>query len=50
MKQGKRLTYDCKRLISAQGMNPNDWQIKQEDNESYTLIHKETKEIKRVEK
>lgn len=50
MKQGRKLTYDCKRLVSAQGLNPSDWQIKIEDNDSYTIIHKQTKEIRVIEK
>jgi len=28
MKQGKRLTYQVKRIISAMGLDVNDWLIK----------------------
>lgn len=46
MKQPKKPTYEQKKLISKEGLNWKDWMIKDEDNISIALIHKETKEIK----
>lgn len=50
MKQGKRLTYQVKKLISAMGLDVNDWLIKMEDRDSYIIINKQTKETKTIEK
>ena len=46
MKKPKRPTYEQKRLISKEGLNWKDWRIKDEDNISISLIHKETGEVK----
>lgn len=50
MKQGKRLTYQVKKIISAMGFDVNDWLIKMEEKDSYVIINKRTKEIKTIEK
>jgi hypothetical protein len=50
MKQPKRLTYDCKRIVSAQGMNPDEWQIQTEDKDKYIIINKNTKETRVIDK
>lgn len=46
MKQPKKPTYEQKKLISKNGLDWKKWMIKDEDNISIALIHKETKEIK----
>ena len=48
MKQPKKPTYEQKKLISKQGLDPSEWMVKCQDNISVTIIHKYTKEIKNI--
>lgn len=49
MKNTKKPTYQLKRLLDAQGLNPNDWRIVKETADKYVIINSngETKEVEK---
>lgn len=49
MKQGKKLTYDQKKVLSKKNINPDEWMMVKATSTEYQLVHKETKEILIVE-
>lgn len=50
MKQLKKLNYYNKRIVSAAGLNPKEWGLVSENNESITIMHRETNETKVLRK
>ena len=50
MKRGRRLTRNEKEVVSSHSLNPNDWMLAEEMNFYLKLIHKETKQIKIIDK
>lgn len=46
MKQPKKPTLNQKKLIRAAGLDCKDWNVGNEDNLSFTIINKQTKERK----
>ena len=50
MKQGKRLTRNQKECLSAHHLNADSWQLVSESEFYYKIIHKETKQIKTIDK
>lgn len=50
MKQGKRLTRQQKECLSAHHLKADDWQLVSESEFYYKVIHKETKQIKTLDK
>ena len=46
MKHGKRLTARMKKDLADAGYDPNEWLYVKYDDESLTLVHKVTKEVK----
>lgn len=50
MKRGRRLTRNEKEVVSSHYLNPNDWMLAEEFNFQLKLIHKETKQIKIIDK
>lgn len=50
MKRGRRLTRNEKEVVSSHMLNPNDWMLAEEFNFHLKLIHKETKQIKIIDK
>lgn len=50
MKQAKNPTYNQKKLISKAGLEVRHWQVISEDNHCLMIRHRETEEVKRVEK
>lgn len=43
MKQPKKLTREQKKVLSQNGLVPENWMVCQEDNISFTVINKKTK-------
>ena len=50
MKNLKKPTYDLKRILSAQNLNPKEWGIKSENAETWTIANRKTGEEKVVDK
>lgn len=50
VKRGRRLTRDEKEVVSSHGYNPNDWMLAEEMEFYLKLVHKETKQIKIIDK
>lgn len=50
MKRGKRLTRVQKECLSAHHLKADDWQLISEGDFYYKVIHKETKQIKTLDK
>ncbi len=46
MKQPKKPTYEQKKLINKNKLDWKEWMVKDEDNISIALIHKQTGKIK----
>lgn len=50
MKRAKRLTRNQKECLSAHHLKADDWQLVSESEFYYKVIHKETKQIKTLDK
>lgn len=50
VKRAKTPTYNQKKLISKAGLEVRHWQVISEDKYFLVIIHRDTEEIKRLEK
>lgn len=50
MKRGRRLTRNEKEIVASHYLRPDDWMLAEEMNFYLKLIHKETKQIKIIDK
>lgn len=50
MKRGRRLTRSEKEIVDSYGLDATEWMLAQEMNFKLVLIHKETKQIKVIDK
>ena len=50
MKQPKKLTRDLKLAVSAYNLKPSDWLLLKEGDVYATIIHKQTKQTRNVDK
>lgn len=50
MKQPKKLTRRQKEFLSKKGLNPENWMVQKETNESIVFIHKTSKSTRKFEK
>ena len=50
MKRGRRLTRNEKEIVDSYGLDATEWMLAQEMNFKLVLIHKETKQIKIIDK
>lgn len=50
MKQPKKLTRNQKRFLSSRHLDWREWMLVAETESSYQIIHKQTGEIRNVEK
>lgn len=50
MKQPKKLTYDLKQAVSAYSLNLSDWMLLEEGDVYVTIIHKLTKQTRKIDK
>ena len=50
MKRGRRLTRNEKEIVVSYGLDATEWMLAQEMNYKLVLIHKETKQIKTIDK
>ncbi|HSQ89523.1 DUF6906 family protein [Romboutsia sp.] len=45
MKQGKKLNRRQKELLTKNGVDFTEWLLERQDYNSYTYVHRETKEV-----
>ncbi|MDU2199379.1 MAG: hypothetical protein E7E21_13335 [Peptostreptococcaceae bacterium] len=45
MKQLKKSTYRQKKLLASNGFDYMEWLLERQDHNSYTYVHRDTKEI-----
>lgn len=50
MKRPKKLTYEQKCKLSANGFDPDEYRFAEEDAEAWRFVHKETNETLWIEK
>lgn len=50
MRQAKNPTYNQKKLISKAGLEVRHWQVLLEDNHCLKIKHRDTEEIRKLEK
>lgn len=50
MKQARKLKRDEKIFLSKKKLDPDNWMVQQEDNESIVFVHKVSKNTRKFEK
>lgn len=50
MKNGKKLNYEMKKLLSNNELNAHDWLYVKNEPKKLTIIHRRTKEVREIEK
>lgn len=49
MKNGKRPTVSEMQHIASHGLNSSEWLISKKQNSKWTLLHRESKQVKEIE-
>ena len=50
MKQPKKLTREQKKIVSNHYLNPDNWMLVKESDFYLTIVHKETKTVRSIDK